>query len=49
MMCATTFYKFIQQDKVSGEKLHKHLRHGEALKSVQAHQKREAKLSDVYR
>jgi IS30 family transposase len=32
MVCATTIYKFIQQDKASGGELHKHLRHRKAYK-----------------
>ena len=32
MVCATTIYKFIQQDKASGGELHKHLRHRKPYK-----------------
>lgn len=32
MVCATTIYRFIQQDKASGGKLYKHLRHKKPYK-----------------
>ena len=32
MVCATTIYGYIQQDKASGGKLYKHLRHKKAYK-----------------
>ena len=48
IVCATTIYGFIQQDKASGGDLYKHLRHRKRYKrNVQGHLMLEARLSGV--